>query len=88
MTAQPTSASFPNGLPPARLEAEVRSLREAKKEVAKCCPFCGEDPLLAQECRPGWYTVGCTSDECKFCPQVTAMSLAEAWRHWNTRARS
>ena len=76
------SPSFPRGLPALRSEAEAR------KELTKCCPFCGEDPPLGWEVRTGWYMVGCTSDDCFVCPQICAPTLTEAWRRWNTRARS
>jgi hypothetical protein len=76
------SPSFPNGLPQARTEAEVRAIR-----IPLPCPWCGEDPPLGREIKPGWYTVGCESDDCPICPQVSAQTLNGAWKLWNTRAR-
>lgn len=76
------SPSFPNGLPARRSEGQAR------KDTAKPCPWCGEDPGLARETRPGWYMVGCESDDCAVTPQVSAQSLNEVWRKWNERARS
>lgn len=74
------SPSFPKGLPTLRTEGQAR------KETAKPCPWCNEDPGLAREIRPGWYTVGCEYDECAVTPQVSAQSLNEVWRKWNERS--
>lgn len=79
------SPSFPTGLPKMRSEAEVRAARQPR-EAPKPCPWCGENPPLGREVRKGWYTVGCESDDCPICPQVSAQTLTEAWRLWNKRA--
>lgn len=51
----------------------------------KPCPFCGEDPPLAERNRFDCYVVGCISDDCAVNPQVSGKTLAEAWAAWNTR---
>lgn len=60
--------------------------RKAVGIVALPCPWCGEDPPLGRQIRQGWFTVGCESDNCALCPQVSAQTLSEAWRLWNKRA--
>jgi hypothetical protein len=90
MTAHPTSASFPNGLPSLRSESEVRSARAAK-ELPKPCPWCGIDPpLAAQKMGPASfrnYMVGCENDECPAQPAVSGHTVSEAWDRWNMRAK-
>ena len=56
-----------------------------KREIPKTCPFCGEDPPLASQSR-GWLTVCCENEDCHAQPAVTAQSLTEVWKRWNTRA--
>jgi|GEM_PF-2324025 len=49
------------------------------------CPFCGEDPGLARIIHHR-FIVGCESDDCHVCPQVSGDTLDEVWKRWNRRA--
>ena len=76
------SPSFPNGLPKFRTEAEYRA---QKLQAPLACPFCGEDPGLARQVH-NRFIVGCESDDCHVCPQVSGDTVSEAWARWNKRA--
>lgn len=85
------SPSFPTGLPKMRAEQEVRLARSETRlhKVAERCPFCGEHPGLARDLGPdrlNRFQVGCESDDCFICPQVSGETLIEAWSRWNKRA--
>lgn len=50
------------------------------------CPFCGEEPGLARQVAQSRFIVGCESDDCFICPQVSGETVSEAWARWNKRA--
>ncbi len=57
-----------------------------KRELPKCCPFCGEDPPPAVMAKYGRYIVGCENVECAVEPLVSGATLTEAWAKWNKRS--
>lgn len=82
-----TSASFPNGLPELRSEAEARAarVRPVLMKLHLGCPFCGAQPALARKVL-SMYLVGCDNDDCPATPQCGGDTLAEAWSKWDSRA--
>lgn len=57
----------------------------SKRAAPLGCPFCGEDPPLARMVR-NRFVVGCESDDCHACPEVSADTLEGAWLLWNKRS--
>ena len=79
MNAPLRSASFPNGLPELRSEAQVRATRTL------ACPFCGTDPNLASMAPNGRFHVCCENEDCAAQPYVSGNTLTQVSQCWNNR---
>lgn len=64
--------------------AEAAARHDPRPSVPLTCPFCGADPPLANQIA-GRFIVGCESDDCHANPQVSGISVSEAWAKWNSR---
>jgi hypothetical protein len=71
------------------LEVIARGAQSAKRAIPHdkhlACPFCGDDPPLAAQIA-GRFVVGCENDDCAATPQVSGITLVQAWERWNRRA--
>jgi len=61
------------------------SARPVPQDRHLACPFCGSDPPLAAQIA-GRFVVGCENDDCAANPQVSGITLDQAWARWNRRA--
>lgn len=60
-------------------------VRKVIRAPDRCCPFCGSEPPLAAKIA-GKFIVGCESEDCAANPQVSGLTIDEAWLKWNGRA--
>ena len=67
------------------LEVIRQGAQTAQRQGSRPCPFCGGDPPLAAQIA-GRFVVGCENDDCAANPQVSGISLTQAWERWNKRA--
>lgn len=79
---------------PVRTEADVRAarpismldvIRTAAMPHDLGCPFCGGYPLPAKQIG-GKHHIACENPDCWASVQVSAPTLAGAWKLWNARA--
>lgn len=75
--------------------AQVIKMGASLRSIPLPCPFCGEDPPLAAMKYPSpphpevraRFMVCCENEECPAQPAVSGISVDDAWRKWNTRAK-
>ena len=67
------------------LEVIRQGARQRQMSAELPCPFCGAHPPLAAQLA-GRFVVGCENDDCAANPQVSGITVAQAWERWNRRA--